>query len=130
MLWRPPHPNIGGKPLLGDAMIRAPIHHSPFARRPHSHLPASRQPKIMNRIEKFLGLRGEAKLRLLDGDFEVVAPGDFVRCSVTGQQIALADVKYWNVAEQEVYASAAIAMQRHIELLERRGATPQAAKKR
>ncbi|NOU06673.1 MAG: DUF2093 domain-containing protein, partial [Hyphomicrobiaceae bacterium] len=37
----------------------------------------------MNRIERILGLKGEARVRYLDGDFQVTSPGDFVRCAVT-----------------------------------------------
>lgn len=70
----------------------------------------------MNRIEKFFGLRNEAKLRYLDGEFEVIAPGDFVRCAVSGQPIALADLRYWSVDAQEAYASAEISVQRYLEL--------------
>lgn len=70
----------------------------------------------MNRIEKFFGVRNEAKIRYLDGEFEVLTPGEFVRCAVTGQPIALADLKYWNVDAQEAYASAAVSMKRYLEL--------------
>ena len=70
----------------------------------------------MNRIEKFFGLKSEAKVRYLDGEFEVMAPGDFVKCAVTGQPIALPDLKYWSVGAQEAYASADIALQRHLEM--------------
>jgi hypothetical protein len=70
----------------------------------------------MNRIEKFFGSRNEAKLRYLDGDFEVLVPGDYVRCAVTGQQIPLTDLRYWSVDEQEAYASAAISLKRYLEL--------------
>lgn len=70
----------------------------------------------MNRTEKFFGVRNEAKIRYLDGEFEVLTPGDFVRCAVTGQPIALADLKYWSVDAQEPYASAAISVKRYIEL--------------
>lgn len=70
----------------------------------------------MNRIEKFFTLRNEAKVRFLDGEFEVLAPGDFVRCAVTGQQIALTDLRYWSVDAQEAYASAEISVKRHLEL--------------
>ena len=66
----------------------------------------------MNRIEKFFGLRSEATVRYLDGEFRVVVPGDFVRCAVTGQTIPLADLKYWSVDRQEAYASATVSMQR------------------
>ncbi|MBA2126856.1 DUF2093 domain-containing protein [Hyphomicrobium methylovorum] len=70
----------------------------------------------MNRIEKFFGVRNEAKLRYLDGEFEVVSAGEFVRCAVTGQPIALNDLRYWSVDAQEAYASAEISLQRYLEL--------------
>jgi hypothetical protein len=70
----------------------------------------------MNRIEKFFGLKQEAKVRFGDGEFEVLSPGDFVRCAVTGQQIALADLRYWSIDRQEAYASADVSLRRHLEL--------------
>jgi len=70
----------------------------------------------MNRIEKFFGVRNEAKLRYLDGEFEVLSPGEYVRCAVTGQPISLPDLRYWSVDAQEAYASAAISVQRYLEL--------------
>lgn len=48
----------------------------------------------------------EAKLTYLDSEFDVVAPGDFVSCAVTGRQIALSDLRYWSVGRQEPYADA------------------------
>ncbi|HEX6001970.1 MAG TPA: DUF2093 domain-containing protein [Hyphomicrobiaceae bacterium] len=66
----------------------------------------------MNRFERLFGLRGEAKLRYFDGEFQVVVPGDFVRCAVSGEPIALADLRYWSVALQEPYATAEIAFAR------------------
>jgi hypothetical protein len=45
-----------------------------------------------------------------------VSPGDFVRCAITGQQIALADLRYWSVDRQEAYASAEASLKRHLEL--------------
>lgn len=73
----------------------------------------------MNRVERFFGLRNEARVRYNDGEFEVVSPGDFVRCAVTGEPILIADLKYWSVEYQEPYASAQISFQRTIELLAR-----------
>lgn len=73
----------------------------------------------MNRIEKFFGLRNEARIRFLDGEFEVLAPGEFVRCAVTGQQIPLADLRYWSVDAQEAYASPEVSVQRYLELRKR-----------
>ena len=42
----------------------------------------------MNRIERH-GRGGLARLRYLDGDFQVLTPGSFVRCAVTGLDIPL-----------------------------------------
>ncbi len=72
--------------------------------------------KRMNRIEKFFGLRNEARVRYLDGEFEVLSPGDFVRCAVTGQPIALPDLRYWSVDAQEAYSSSDISVKRYLEL--------------
>lgn len=57
----------------------------------------------------------EAKLRYLDGDFQVVSPGSFVRCAVTGEAIQLEDLKYWSVARQEAYVDAATSLAREID---------------
>ncbi len=73
----------------------------------------------MNRIDKFFGLKNEAKVRYLDGEFEVVSPGDFVRCAVTGMHVPLADLKYWNVEVQEPYATADVSLKRYLELRKR-----------
>ena len=66
----------------------------------------------MNRFERLFGLKGEAKLRYLDGEFQVLTPGDFVRCAVTGEPIALPDLRYWNVELQEAYVSAEVSFER------------------
>jgi hypothetical protein len=70
----------------------------------------------MNRFDRLFGIRGEARVRYGDGEFKVLANGDFVRCAVSGQPIVLADLRYWSVERQEAYASAALSLQRHIEL--------------
>ena len=70
----------------------------------------------MNRFEKFFGLRSEAKIRYLDGEFQILNTGDFVRCAVTGQAITLEDLRYWNVDRQEAYASAEISLERYMDL--------------
>src|SRR5690554_2780748 len=69
----------------------------------------------MNRIERLFGLKGEAKLRYGHNEFKVVIPGDFVRCAVSGQPIAVADLRYWSVPLQEAYATAEIAFARYRE---------------
>lgn len=62
------------------------------------------------------GTRGEARVRYGDGEFKVLSNGEFVRCAVSGQPIPLAELRYWNVARQEAYASAALSLQREIEM--------------
>ncbi|HWW10996.1 MAG TPA: DUF2093 domain-containing protein [Brevundimonas sp.] len=48
-------------------------------------------------------------------DFEVVQPGDFVLCAVSGAAIPLDALTYWNVALQEAYASAEFMTRRWVE---------------
>ena len=65
----------------------------------------------MNRMDRH-GRGGEAQVRFLDGDFQVVVPGSFVRCAVTAIEIPLDDLRYWSVKRQEPYADAAAALRR------------------
>lgn len=41
--------------------------------------------------------------------FRIVKPGKFVACAVTGEAIALEELRYWSVERQEAYASCHIA---------------------
>ena len=66
----------------------------------------------MNRFERNIGFKGEAKLKYLDGEVQVVTPGDFVRCAVTGRTIPLEDLRYWSVELQEAYATPEAVLQR------------------
>jgi len=70
----------------------------------------------MNRFERLFGLKGEARVKFLDGEFQVVSPGDFVTCAVTGAPIALPDLRYWSVELQEAYATADASLQRYREM--------------
>ena len=63
---------------------------------------------------------GEAILRYLDGDFQVVRPGSHVPCAVTGQPIPLSELRYWSVDRQEAYIDARASLERELELQERR----------
>ena len=51
----------------------------------------------------------EAKIRYLDGDFQIVLPGSHVICATTGAIIPVDELRYWSVARQEAYATAAAA---------------------
>jgi len=75
----------------------------------------------MNRFERLFGLKGEARVTYLAGEFRVDVPGDFVVCAVTGQQIPISELRYWSVAPQEPYASAEVSLQRELELRRQRG---------
>lgn len=65
---------------------------------------------------------GEAKIRYLDGDFQVVSPGSHVRCAITGTAIPLDELKYWSVGRQEPYVDAAVSLERELALTARRNA--------
>ena len=57
---------------------------------------------------------GEARLIYLDGDLDVVEPGDYVICAVTGRKIPLQALRYWSVDLQEPYVDAAAAASRMV----------------
>ncbi len=69
----------------------------------------------MNRFEG-TGRGGEAKIRYLDGDFQVIVPGGFVTCAVTGSRIPLSELRYWSVDRQEAYVDAGASLKRELEL--------------
>ncbi|MGB0085427.1 MAG: DUF2093 domain-containing protein [Rhodomicrobiaceae bacterium] len=75
----------------------------------------------MNRYDREIGQTGEAKLRYLDGEFQVLKPGSFVRCAVTGQMIPLESLRYWSVELQEPYTDARASLERFLELRGRSG---------
>ena len=46
-----------------------------------------------------------AKLKYLPNNFRVLESGDYVICAVSGKQINLDQLQYWNVDLQEAYYS-------------------------
>tara|TARA_B110000444_G_C18608158_1_gene486324 strand:+ start:596 stop:787 length:192 start_codon:yes stop_codon:yes gene_type:complete len=46
-----------------------------------------------------------AKLKYLPNNFEIVDQGDHVICAVSGKEIKLEELNYWNVELQEAYYS-------------------------
>jgi len=50
-----------------------------------------------------------ARLHYMANGFRVLTPGDHVVCAMSGQRIPLDALRYWSVARQEPYASAALA---------------------
>ena len=57
----------------------------------------------MNAIDR--NLDGLANVHYGDGEFVVLKPGRFVLCAVTGRQIPLEALRYWDAESQEAYAS-------------------------
>jgi hypothetical protein len=51
-------------------------------------------------------LPGLAILRYRAADYEVIRPGRFVLCAVSGAEIPLSELAYWSAARQEAYKSA------------------------
>ena len=52
-----------------------------------------------------------ARLHYMANGFRVLATGDHVLCAVSGERVALEDLRYWSVARQEPYATPQFAMQ-------------------
>jgi len=70
----------------------------------------------MNRFERLFGLKGEARIAYMAGEFRVEQPGDFVICAVTGKQIPVTELRYWSVELQEAYSSPEVSLQRYLEV--------------
>ena len=47
----------------------------------------------------------KAKLNFKHNFFEIIEEGDFVTCAVSGKEIPLQELNYWNVDLQEAYFS-------------------------
>ena len=62
----------------------------------------------MNIFDKSFG-GNEAQVRFLDADYVVLRPGAFVKCAITGRNIPVDELTYWNVDRQEAYVDAAAA---------------------
>lgn len=58
----------------------------------------------------------EATVRYLDSDYQVISPGSFVRCAVTGKVIPLDELKYWSVERQEPYVDVEASLKREMEV--------------
>ena len=57
-------------------------------------------------LERFSSGDGQmARIRYLDADYQVLAPGSYVLCAVTGVKIPLDELKYWSVDRQEAYVN-------------------------
>lgn len=59
---------------------------------------------MMNRLDG--NSSREAKIRYLDGDFQIVLAGSHVVCAMTGKAIPVDELRYWSVVRQEPYIDA------------------------
>ena len=55
----------------------------------------------------------KAKLHYKQNSFDIIEEGSFVICAVTGKQIQLEHLNYWNVELQEAYYSPLEANERY-----------------
>ena len=46
-----------------------------------------------------------AKIKYLPNNFQIIEPGDYVECAVSGKKIKIEKLTYWNVELQEPYFS-------------------------
>tara|TARA_Y100001935_G_C17063194_1_gene387813 strand:+ start:374 stop:568 length:195 start_codon:yes stop_codon:yes gene_type:complete len=47
----------------------------------------------------------KAKLNYKHNSFDIIEDGDYVLCAISGKEIMLKDLNYWNVDLQEAYYS-------------------------
>lgn len=55
-----------------------------------------------------------AQLRYLESDYQIKSPGTHVACAITGDLIALDDLKYWSFERQEAYRDAHASLEAEI----------------
>ena len=46
-----------------------------------------------------------AKIKYLPNNFQIIEPGGYVECAVSGKKISIENLTYWNVDLQEAYYS-------------------------
>ena len=57
-----------------------------------------------------------AKIKYLLNNFQIIESGDYVICAVSGKEIKLENLNYWNVDLQEAYYSYVEAFKKKEEL--------------
>ena len=58
-------------------------------------------------------VKKKAKLIFKHNSFDIVEEGDYVLCAISGKEILLKNLNYWNVDLQEAYFSPAEAKKRY-----------------
>ena len=54
-----------------------------------------------------------AKIKYLPNNFQIIEEGDYVICAISGKQIRIENLNYWNVELQEAYFSPIEANERY-----------------
>ncbi|AHA27665.1 DUF2093 domain-containing protein [Candidatus Liberibacter americanus] len=52
----------------------------------------------------------KAVLNYKDGEFEIILPGSYVICAISGERIPLDRLYYWSVDRREAYANAEMSL--------------------
>lgn len=63
-------------------------------------------------LDRTKGPERPAELRYYSGEYQVLKPGTYVACAVTGAKIPIEELRYWSAELQEAYASAEVANER------------------
>ena len=50
-------------------------------------------------------LKKLAKIKYLPNNYQIIEHGNYVKCAVSGKEIILENLNYWNVDLQEAYYS-------------------------
>ena len=58
-------------------------------------------------------VKKKAKLIYKHNSFDIIEDGDYVLCAISGKEIMLKDLNYWNVELQEAYFSPVEAKKRY-----------------
>ena len=58
-----------------------------------------------------------AKIKYLPNNFHIIETGDYVICAVSGKQINIENLNYWNVELQEAYFSYKEAFQKREKII-------------
>ena len=61
-------------------------------------------------------IKKKAKLKYKHNSYDVLEDGNYVICAISGKEIALEDLNYWNVDLQEAYFSSIEANSRYNQL--------------
>ena len=58
-----------------------------------------------------------AKIKYLPNNFQIIEAGDYVICAVSGKQINIENLNYWNLELQEAYFSYKEAFQKREKII-------------